>query len=87
MSESVEYELFELAKSVGTQWRELALLLGVSSGDVDCIERDIPTTRERAFKMLRGWYWRHGKRENLALVRAKLTEIRLEKRAEEKARE
>lgn len=84
---SVELELFEMAKTVGTDWQRLASLLGVSSLEVKSIERDIATTRDRAFKMLRTWYWKCGSRVNLDDVHSILTDIRRDKRVGESASE
>ena len=86
MCESTDYQLFELAKSVGSDWQELAVILGERAVDIECIQKDIPTTRERAFRMLRGWYMRCGKRASLDNVRSKIDKIRGAKQAEEKAR-
>ncbi|XP_062512019.1 uncharacterized protein LOC134187868 isoform X2 [Corticium candelabrum] len=51
---------------------------------MDCIERDIPTTREKAFKMLHDWYCARGRRCNLNDMKCKVTDL---KRAGESDRE
>lgn len=79
--------MFDFAKSIGADWKELALMMGVTPVDVECIERDVSTTRERAFRMLRDWYWKVGKQADLHSVRAKLEIIRSEKQARQEARE
>ena len=53
----------------------LGQLLDVSVEHMDCIERDIPTTSERANKMLHDWYCACGTRGNLDDVRSKVAEL------------
>ena len=84
---SFEYELFQLAKLVGSNWRELGQHLGFSSEHMDCIERDISATRERAIKMLHDWYCSSGRRTNLDAVRSKVVEIQKCKRSAEEEQE
>ena len=78
---SVEYELFKLAKLVGSSWRELGQYLGLNSDHLDCIERDICTTRDRAIKMLDDWYCAYGRRVNLDDVRSKVVELQRSKKS------
>ena len=84
---SVEFELFELAKLVGSSWRELGQHLGLNADHLDCIERDIFTTRERAIKMLDDWYCACGRRINLDDVRSKVVELRRSKRSANQEKE
>ena len=78
---SSEYDLFQLAKLVGSNWRQLGQHLGFNSEHMDCIERDIPVTRERAVKMLHDWYCLYGRRTNLDAVRSKVVELQRSKRS------
>jgi uncharacterized protein YbjQ (UPF0145 family) len=49
----LDKELFELADEVDVFWKELALDLGLTGDELDFIEKEATTTRDRAFKMLR----------------------------------
>ena len=84
---SVEYELFELAKLVGSNWRKLGQHLGLNSQHLDCIERDIPTTREKAIKMLHDWYCACGRRISLDDVRCKVAELEVSKESVKQERD
>ena len=66
---------------MGSNWRELGEHLGFNSEDLDCIENDIATTRERAVKMLDVWYCASGRRINLNDVRSKVEELQRSKRS------
>ena len=83
---SIEYQLFELSKSVGSKWRMLGQLLKMNIEHMDCIERDIPTTRERAMKMLQDWYCACGRRGRLEDVRSKVAELQRTATVEETSR-
>jgi tetratricopeptide (TPR) repeat protein len=74
----LDKELFELADEVGVFWKELALDLGLRGDEVDSIEKEASTNRDRAFKMLRHLHAKTSKKSvfNVDDVRARLGNIK-----------
>lgn len=79
--ESIEMELYDLAKSVGADWEQLAISLGLNDVEMKVIEADVPTTIDRSYKMLREWYWYKGSQVTIGDVAIKIEEIRRQKKA------
>lgn len=79
--ESNELKLYNLAKSVGADWRELAVSLGLTDVEVKIIEADVQTTVEQAYKMLIDWYWNRGSQVSFADVAKTIEAIQMENEA------
>jgi hypothetical protein len=74
----LDKELFELADEVDVFWKELALDLGLTGDELDFIEKEATTTRDRAFKMLRHLHAKTSAKGvfNVDDVRARLGKIK-----------
>lgn len=53
----------------------LATMLGFSDTEIDVIMADVPTTTERALKMLNVWYQQEGIQADLQELRSKVERI------------
>jgi hypothetical protein len=77
--QSIEIELFDLAKAIGAEWPNLAICLGLSAVDIEVIKADVKTTIEQAYRMLIDWYWDNGSQVTIADIAMTVEEIRSEK--------
>ena len=53
---------------VGAYWRDLGTFLGLESAVMDNIETDIIECRERAWKVLRKWKQKSGKKATVTIL-------------------
>ena len=83
--DSDELKLYDLATTIGPDWPELASALGVSDLDVMIIKADVQTTVERAYKMLRDWYWNSGSEASFSDVTVKIERILAQRNAVDKS--
>ena len=71
-----DQSLFKLGNEVGSDWKELAIGLGMTSRDVDNIEMEAHTPRDQAWKMLRVWHAKKRRDFSVDRIRENLQEIR-----------
>ncbi|XP_062504101.1 uncharacterized protein LOC134180934 [Corticium candelabrum] len=79
---SSKAQLFDLCDIVGEKWRDLADRLNMSRYDVEMIELEVHTKKERAFMMLCKWQSMVGDNATVEKVKAELKEIEEQKKEE-----
>ncbi|XP_062504586.1 uncharacterized protein LOC134181340 isoform X3 [Corticium candelabrum] len=79
---SLKAQLFDLCDIVGDKWRDLADRLKMSRYDVEMIELEVHTKKERAFMMLCKWQSMVGDNATVEKVKAELKEIEEQKKEE-----
>ena len=75
-------QLFDLCDIVCDKWRDLADRLNMSRYDVEMIELEVHTKKERAFMMLCKWKSTVGDNATVEKVKAELKEIEEQKKEE-----
>lgn len=67
-----------MALEIGSNWEKVADRINTNPHDVEQIRFEIPTTRERAFALLRRWKRRLGADANASDIRSVVLDLKRE---------